>query len=177
MERIIKNRLLMAGIFFVITVLCFMADTTLGLLTAPMLLGVASISFNTNVSAYQESGSRYGWLEVINADGTLPSGESFVRLPGISKGKYNAGSRTSKKVMAADKKPFVFVKEELVGGFEFDLLASDIALIEFLSQTVEDKYFRAVLPIGISHYDTGTSKNMQGFIFILLQPILRILKE
>lgn len=170
-KKIVSNRWLMTGIFFALTVLCFMADTTLGLLTAPLVFATASISFNTNTSAYQEAGSRYGWIEVVNADGTVPAGETFVRIPGIGKGKYDAGSRSSKKVMAADKKPFTFVMEELIGGFEVDLLASDISLITFLSQTVEGKYFRAVLPIGISHYDTGSSKNMQGFVFFALGQI------
>lgn len=170
-KRIIQNRWLMTGIFLVIAVLCFMADTTLGLLTAPIVFATASISFNTDVSAYQEAGSRYGWIEVVNADGTVPSGELFVRIPGISKGKYNAGSRDTTEVMAADKKPFTFVKGKLVGGFEFDLLASDTALITFLSQTVEGKYFRAFLPIGISHYSTSDAKNHQGFIFFALGQI------
>ena len=170
-KEIVKSRWIMAGIFLVITVLCFMADLTLGLLTAPMLLGVASISFNTDVSAYQEAGSRYGWIEVINADGTLPAGELFVRIPGIGKGKYNLGARDTTEVMAADKKPFTFVKGKLSGGFEFDLLASDTALITFLSQTVEGKYFRAFLPIGISHYSTSDAKNHQGFIFFALGQI------
>jgi hypothetical protein len=172
-KEIVKSRWIMTGIFLVIAVLCFMADTTLGLLTAPIVFATASISFNSNTSAYQEAGSRYGWLEVVNADGTVPVGETFVRLPGIGKGKYDAGSCDSKAVMAADKKAFTYVDGELTGGFEFDLLASDIALIKFLSQTVKGKYFRAVLPIGISNFDTGSSKNLHGFIFYALGRIVQ----
>lgn len=132
-----------------------------------------TLNFYNTYDLYQEAGSRYGWIRYINADCTEITGEElFARVPAIGKGKYDAGSRTQKEILAADKKPFTYINDVLKGGFEFELLASDINNLKFLSQTVDGKLFQGFIPLGISHIASGTKH--QGFLFFPLGKIEQI---
>lgn len=125
-----------------------------------------TLNFYVTDANYTEEGSRYGFIRNINPDCTEITGEElFARLPAIGKGKYDAGSRSTKEVQAADKKPFAYIPEVLKGGFEFDLLAGDVRNLKFLSQTVEGRYYQAFVPLGVSHKSSSDGKFYHGFLF------------
>jgi len=111
MKKLNKKRLIYAGIFLVVTVLCFMIDTTLGLLSAPLIFATTPTGYDEQ-SLYFDPPGNLIFIVALTSANALPSpltdGSNCAHLGQIESVDTNLDM--------TDVKEFINCKQQVVGA-------------------------------------------------------------